>query len=360
MRILIDIGHPAHVHLFKHFAWDMQSRGHNLFFTCRDKEFEIFLLEKYDFQYKSFGKKYSSTIGKLWGMVEFGLKELFAGIKFKPDILLSHGSMYAAHAAFLLGKPHISLEDTFNFEQIRFYKPFTKHILTANYEHPLSGAKVIKYAGYHELAYLHPNRFSPDKTVLNELGVKEGERFVIIRFVSWNASHDIGHKGINYENKIKTIEEFGKYAKVFISSESKLPPELEQFRIRIAPYRMHNAMAFASLVFGESATMVSEAVIMGTPGIYLDNTGRFYTNEQEVKYGMCFNYSESLEDQQKAIEKGIEILKTEGLKEEWLAKRDKMLEDKIDVTAFLVWFIENYPTSAKVMKENPDYQYNFK
>jgi hypothetical protein len=218
---------------------------------------------------------------------------------------------------------------------------------------------VINYAGYHELAYLHPNRFSPDKTVLNELGIKESERFVIIRFVSWNASHDIGHKGISYENKIKAIKEFGKYAKVFISSESKLPTELEQYRIRITPHRMHDAMAFASLVFGESATMVSEAVIMGTPGVYLDNTGRFYTKEQEVKYGMCFNYSESLKDQQKAIEKGIEILKSENLKEEWLDKRDKMLEDKIDVTAFLVWFIENYPNSAKIMKENPDYQYKF-
>ena len=44
------------------------------------------------------------------------------------------------------------------------------------------------------------------------------------------------------------------------------------------------------------------------------------------------------------------------------------LEDKIDVTAFMpvlskvegVWFIENYPKSIKVMRENPDYQFNFK
>ena len=267
MRILIDIGHPAHVHLFKHFAWDMQSRGHNVFFTCRDKEFEIYLLEKYGFQYKSFGKKYTSTIGKLWGMVEFGLKELFVCLKFKPHILLSHGSMYAAHAAFLLGKPHISLEDTFNFEQIRFYKPFTKHILTADYEHPLIGSEVINYAGYHELSYLHPNRFTPDKLVLNELGVNEGERYVIIRFVSWNASHDIGHKGISYENKLRAIEEFSKYARVFISSESKLPTELEQYRIIIAPHRMHDAMAFASLVWGESFTMPAEASVLGIPSI---------------------------------------------------------------------------------------------
>jgi hypothetical protein len=37
-----------------------------------------------------------------------------------------------------------------------------------------------------------------------------------------------------------------------------------------------------------------------------------------------------------------------------------MLSEKIDVTAFLVWFIENYPESVTVMRQNPDYQYNFR
>ena len=360
MNIQIDIGHPAHVHIFKNFAWEMQSKGHKIFFTCREKEFEIFLLKKYGFQYKSFGKKFSSTIGKLWGMLVFDIKEFIAGIKFKPDILLSHGSIYAAHAAFLLGKPHISFEDTFNFEQIRFYKPFTKTILTADYEHPLKGEKIIKYAGYHELAYLHPNRFTPDKFVLKELGVEENEKYVIVRFVSWNASHDLGHMGISYENKLKAIEEFSKYAKVFVSAEGGLPQSLEKYRINIKPHRMHDALAFAGMIFGESATMVSEGVCLGIPGIYLDNTGRFYTKEEEEKYKMCFNYSESREDQQKAIQKGCELLKKEGAIIEWKEKRESLLNDKIDVTSFLVWFIQTYPTSARVMRENPDYQYNFR
>jgi len=360
VNIQIDIGHPAHVHIFKNFAWEMQSKGHKIFFTCREKEFEIFLLKKYGFQYKSFGKKFSSTIGKLWGMLVFDIKEFIAGIKFKPDILLSHGSIYAAHAAFLLGKPHISFEDTFNFEQIRFYKPFTKTILTADYEHPLKGEKIIKYAGYHELAYLHPNRFTPDKFVLKELGVEENEKYVIVRFVSWNASHDLGHMGISYENKLKAIEEFSKYAKVFVSAEGGLPQSLEKYRINIKPHRMHDALAFAGMIFGESATMVSEGVCLGIPGIYLDNTGRFYTKEEEEKYKMCFNYSESREDQQKAIQKGCELLKKEGAIIEWKEKRESLLNDKIDVTSFLVWFIQTYPTSARVMRENPDYQYNFR
>lgn len=241
-----------------------------------------------------------------------------------------------------------------------YYLPFTKHVLIADYDHPLKTNKLIKYSGYHELAYLHPKRFSPDKSILKELGVEEGEKYVIIRFVSWNASHDMGHRGISYDNKIKAVTEFKKYAKVFISSESHLPGTLEKYRIKIQPERMHDALAFAVFIFGESATMVSEAVSLGVPGIYLDNSGRFYTFEQEEIYGLCYTYTESLDDQMKAIEKGVELLSTPNLKERWQVKRQKMLADKIDVTSFLVWFIENYPESAKFIMENPEYQNNFK
>jgi uncharacterized protein len=350
MKILIDIGHPAHVHLFKHFAWEMQLKGHKVLYTCRDKEFEIRLLTTYGFQFVNFGKKFTSTLGKILGMLIFDFKELKVALKFKPDIFISHGSIYAAHAAWLIRKPHISMEDTYNFEQIRLYLPFTKHVLTAEYDHPLKTDKLIKYAGYHELAYLHPNRFSPDATVLQDLGIKEGEKYIIMRFVSWNASHDIGHKGISFENKLKAIKEFSKYAKVFISSEGALPKELEKHRIQIRPERMHDAIAFSSFVFGESSTMSEEAAMLGIPSIYLFNNSTFYTSHLERDYQIMFNYSESEVDQKLAIDKGVELLNSNDISEQWLQKRNKILSEKIDVTAFMVWFIENYPQSVKIMK----------
>jgi len=361
MKILIDINHPAHVHLYKNFARVMQGKGHKILFTCRDKEFEIELLKTYDFDYKSFGRKYISKIGKIWGLIEFDTKEFIEGLKFKPDIFLSHGSMYAAHAAFVLKKPHISLEDTFNFEQIRFYKPFTNAILIADYENPMKNdPKSVKYAGYHELAYLHPNRFTPDKSVLNEIGVNENEPFVLFRFVSWKATHDYGHKGISLENKLKAIIKFEKFGKVFISSESELDDELKPYKIAIQPEKIHHLTAYSSLMFGESSTMAEEAAILGIPSIFIFNNSTIYTTHLEDKYGLMFNFSESYSDQEKAIQKGIELLQTSDIKSEWQKKRQKMLSEKIDVTAFLVWFVENYPESFRIMKENTDYQYNFK
>jgi len=67
-----------------------------------------------------------------------------------------------------------------------------------------------------------------------------------------------------------------------------------------------------------------------------------------------------LKDQKLSIQKGIELLKQVNLKQDWEIRRKKMLSDKIDVTGFMIWLVENYPDSMKIMKENPDYQLQFK
>ncbi len=46
------------------------------------------------------------------------------------------------------------------------------------------------YPGYHELAYLHPRRFTPDRGVLAEAGISEGERYFVLRFNAFKAHHD--------------------------------------------------------------------------------------------------------------------------------------------------------------------------
>jgi len=371
MNILIDIGHPAHVHLFKYFAHDMAAKRHQVHFTCRNREFVLELLEQEGLPYTSFGSNFRRPLGKIWGLFLFTAKMFGVCRKFRPDILLSHSSMYAAFAAFFIRKPHISFEDTFNFEQVRLYKPFTAAILTGAYDHPLKSKKVVRYPGYHELAYLHPKRFTPDPSVLHELflqspqpqnapskpasaspsearvcegGTTEAASppFIIIRFVSWSASHDIGHKGISLENKVKAVKEFSKYARVFISSESPLPEDLQPYRFPLPPHRMHDAIAFATFIIGESFTMLSEAAVLGTPAILIHDTYCYYLREQQEKYGLVFNYTESEQDQERAIAKGLELLTTPGIKEQWQQKRARMLEEKIDVTGWLVDFVEEF------------------
>jgi hypothetical protein len=37
-----------------------------------------------------------------------------------------------------------------------------------------------------------------------------------------------------------------------------------------------------------------------------------------------------------------------------------MLNNKIDVTGFMVWFVENYPSSIEILQKNPDFFQQFK
>ena len=355
MRIIIDIGHPGHVHLFRPFAQTMIAKGHEILFTCRQKEFEIELLKAAKFNYKSFGKHYKSLIGKIWGLFYFDFLMLLSTFRFKPDIFLSHGSFYAAHIAFLFRKPHISMEDTGNQEQMRLYLPFTQVVLTSSAFHKEIGPKQIRYNSYHEIAYLHPKYFSKDELIDEKLGIPNGESFVLLRFVSWNASHDINKKGLSLLFKTKLVEELSKYSKIYISSEGNLPRHLERYRLIIKPEQLHHILSSATLYIGEGATMASESAVLGVPAIYINPINAGTIDEQE-RYGLLFHFKSEVG----VFEKALELLNNQELSAEIKVKQKEMLNRKIDLTAFLVWFVEEYPVSKKIMRETPNYQYQFK
>jgi uncharacterized protein len=360
MKVLIDINHPAHVHLFKNTAWQLQAHGHVVLFTTRNKEIAHILLKNLGFNFISFGKPYKKMLGKLWGILKYDFMLWRISQKFKPDMLISMGGIYPSHVSRLIHKPHILWTDTENatFQHLLSI-PFSDVVMNPVCFEKKFNKYQVYYKGYHELAYLHPNCFKPDRSVFHELGLKEDEHFVIIRFVAWNASHDVGHKGITLENKIAAVKEFSKYARVFITSEGKIPDELREYQMTIPVERIHHALAFCSLLYGESATMASECAVLGVPSIYIDNEGRGYTREEQYKYNLVYNFSESVEDQRLSIMKGIEILNGTIPQATFSDGQKKLLADKIDVTAFMVWFIENYPSSREIMNRNPDFQARF-
>jgi len=335
----------------------MQEKGHVFLISARNRSIIHYLLKKYNLPFIDRGKGRNGIIGKLVYMIYADFILLKIALRFKPDLFLSFASPYAAQTAWLVRKPHIVLDDTEHAKFAHlFYKIFSTVFINPSCFYKKFGKKQIFFNSYMELCYLHPNRFKPDLSVLEELGVKENERYIILRFVSWEASHDIGHSGLTLEMKHKVVKEFSKYAKVFISSEAELPEELKQYQIKITPEKMHDALAFAILYIGEGATMASECAVLGTPAIYINSLQVGYCTEQENEYQQLFNFRE----QNGVLEKAKELLQMPNLKEEYQSRRIKMLEDKIDVTAFMIWFIENYPQSFKIMKENPEYQMRFK
>jgi len=271
--------------------------------------------------------------------------------KFKPDIFVSRVSPLSGYASFLLRKPHITCTDTENVKLLdSISEPFADVILTSESYLREHGKRQIRYPGTHELAYLHPNRFVPDPSVLAQLGIKPGERYALVRFVSWNAHHDIGHGGFSNENKLLLVDQLSRILKVFVSSESKLPLELAQYQIKIDPEQMHNVLNYASLFIGEGSTMAEESSVLGTPSILVTSCPRGGVINDLERFHLMEFLSNSYADQDKAIRLAVAYAKSDDIKKQYHSSLTAMLDEFIDVSAFLAWFINKYPESKKMIR----------
>ena len=356
MKICIDIGHPAHVHYFRNFMKLMGEKGHEFFITARDKEVIQYLLDYYQIPYYDRGKGASGMVGKFWYIFQADRKLWVQARKFKPDVFLSFASPYAAHVAWLTRKPHIVLDDTESaLLNHMLYLPFSAVVLNPRSFRKKLGPKQLFFDSYMELSYLHPNYFTPDASVFQLLGLQPGARYAILRFVSWHANHDVGQRGLDYDTKLKLVKRLEQDMNVFISSEGELPPELKKYQIQLPPERLHDALAFAQIYIGEGATTASECAMLGTPAIYVNSLSAG-TLEDQHDMGLLYNFR----DASQLFPTLEKILAHSTPKEELTSKRTQLLQQKIDPTSFFDWFIENYPDSRRIMKENSGYQYRFK
>ena len=197
----------------------------------------------------------------------------------------------------------------------------------------------IRYRGYHELSYLHPNYFAADKNLAEKNGLSTSEPTFLLRLVSWQANHDIGEHGWTTELLSSLINFLKTQGKVIISAEAELPSEFESFRYQGKASEIHHVMAYSRLFIGESATMASESAVLGVPSIYAATTGRGYTNEQESKYGIVKNVSEL---NWPNLVTAIKYVLGQPPKH-WQKISKQLLQETIDVSQFTANCIEEFP-----------------
>ena len=363
MKILIDINHPGHVHLFRNFIKLMKDRGHLMRVCVKDITAAKYLLHIYDIEYIDLGSKDDSLKFKLINQLKYDwkiskiVKDEKINIGLGTSVSLPHVSLFSSMRSILLDDDDDEVEPLF----VKFAHPFADTILSPDVlDRPKSRKKLIRYSGYHELAYLHPNCFNADPSVLHENGLNTSDIFFVLRFNVFKAHHDIGAKGLSLDQKLNIIDILSKKGKVILTTEREVEKELCSYQFISSPEQIHSLLYYSTLFIGDSQTMTSEAAVLGTPAIRCNTfVGKIsYLEEEANKYALTFGFLPSEND--RLIKKINELLSMNNLKEEWKKRRKKMLDDKIDVTAFLVWFVENYPQSVKIMKENPEYQYRFR
>jgi len=336
MRILIDILHPAHVHFFRNFHAEMTGRGHQLCITARDKDRSVELLQAFGLPYQQISRQKSGA-GLAVEMAGRTARLMKIMRSFRPDVMTGIMGPSIALAGAVRRVPAVVFYDTeFAVQTNRIVYPLAHSVCTPDsYQGKVPG-RHPQYAGYHELAYLHPNRFQPDPAVLGDFGIRPGEPYSIVRFVSWQAVHDRKERGLSAKQKLHLIEVLQRRGRVLISSESPLEGHLADLAVPGRVEQIHHLIAHARLVVGESATMSSEAAVLGVPAVFIATTGRGYTDDEERRYGLVRHFTE---DQYDMALSAIEEILAEPAAT-WQKARQRLLQEKIDVTAWMIDYFE--------------------
>jgi len=332
MRLLFDVLHPAHVHFFRHLAQTALDEGGDVLFTARAKDVTMQLLQ-HD------GLPHEELTGIGGGMVGLA-KELAIRTaklarrvrRFEPDLMLGIMGPVIAPLGRVMRVPSWVFYDTetATLTNRYVYPTCNRLYLPESYRGP-APRKAIRYPGYHELAYLHPDRFTPDAGIREEAGLDPSEPFAVVRIVSWEASHDVGDTG--FSDPVAFVKWLSSRIRVVVSGERGVPEELKPYALVLPPWRIHHLLAAASLYVGEGATMAAEAAILGTPAVFVHTARLGYMLELEERYQLQWNTPRQ-DDAKRYAESILDDL--DGASKEWERKRGVMLSERIDVGAWLV------------------------
>lgn len=115
---------------------------------------------------------------------------------------------------------------------------------------------------------------------------------------------------------------------------------------------MHDIEANAKFLITEGITMASEAFLLGVPYLLISPLKCGYIDYQTEHYPKLCHHSFDQEDIMNWVLYMISTDSKNNLK-------PLINEHTIDPTSFLVWFVENYPKSMTILKQNPSYQNQF-
>jgi uncharacterized protein len=372
MRLLIEAHHPAHIHFFKHAIRAWQDRGDEVLLLGRDRDVMKQLLTAYSW----IPQEIISSTGRSnrFPMREMLLRQLAVARtirSFRPSLVLSLMGSYT-QAARLLGVPNIIFTDSeFQSFNHRIAHPFATRIYTPECFWKPLGPKQRRYRGYHELAFLHPSRFSARQSVLSRLSVNRSGsagsaaagsaaagsaaagtgtagragsahpapgQYVVLRTSAWNTLHDIGQSGLGagFDGLMQML--LPHYSVYIVPEGGQLAAQWSSYRLNVPPDEYHDVLAFAALVITEGASTASEAACLGVPSVYVNTTRRGYLEDQERRYQLVYNYT----DAELAVRKVRELIAAPPRREDLEAARARLIADHIDVTDYVVSELDRF------------------
>ena len=332
MRLLFDVLHPAHVHFFRHLAETTRDAGGEVYFTAREKDVTIELLEAFDLPYEVLTRIGGGMVGLAREMAVRTVRLTRRVRSFKPDLLMGIMGPVIAPVGRITGVPSWVYYDTETAKLTNVYAYRLAHrVYLPEAYHGAAPSSARRYPGFHELAYLHPDRFQVDPSIRREVGVGPDEPFAVVRIVSWEASHDVGDTG--FSDASAFVRRLSERIRVVVTGERGVPDDLRKFALNMPPHRIHHLLAEADLYVGEGATMGAEAAILGTPAVFVHTARLGYMQELEDRWSLLWNTSSQADAERHAHGVLDDLAATRAL---WAGRRAEMLKSRIDVGAWMV------------------------
>ena len=346
-KILFEIAHPKHFYQFepliRHF-----SEQNKVFIICRDKDVVIDLIKNSGIRYSKYGIHGKNLFTKLLFTLIILIDYTKVLFKFKPDIVISRSSPYATILSKIFRFQSIIFPDSEVVPLInKFVAPKSALIISPKHFSIEFGSHHKRVSTFFETAYLNQS-FTPDPGVLDELKVKQDDIFFILRFVGWQANHDLHNFGFSDTEKMNLVSSLENRGKVFISSEKKLPAEFQKYLINIHPSKIHHALHYANLYVGDSQSMATESALLGTPALrynsFVGENDMTNFKVLENDYKLLINFS----DFPSVIEYISQIKDFKELKSTWLERRARFIINTKDINQESIDIIEQLLNDIKL------------
>lgn len=347
VKYLVTIQHPAQAQFYRHPVTELRDRGHDVRVLVRDKDVTTDLLDAFDIPHRVLARSPNSVGGLPLMQLRYEYRLFREALRFRPHVMTSVGGLEISHVAPLVGARSVAFDDSEWTPSRRITLPSLDAVWTPRAFAADRGTHQRYYDGYHELSYLHPDRFEPDPDRLRAAGVDPDDRYFVLRFVAWNAHHDVGQAGFSPAAKRRLVGELERLGNVYVSTEADVPDEFEQYRLPVPPHLLQDLLYYADLYVGDSQTMATEAAILGTPAVrsnsFAGEGDMSNFVELEEEYGLLH----SIPDEDAAVDRALELAADSSSKTEWRRRREALLADKIDVAGHVVSVLEREGERAR-------------
>jgi len=356
MRYVILTNTPAHVHLYKFAVRRLQADGHDVKVLARDYGCTVELAEAFDLPYTIYGSCDTNKASLVTNLPSHYLNIIKETLRYDPDLIFGMGA-YAAHAGAVSRTPTVLVLDSEPTQVDHLVsKPFADAMLTPDSFRRVIGPNHYAFPGFKECAYLHPEIFEQDDDIRSALGIGS-EPFVLLRFNAFGSHHDVSKGGFTSAQRRQLIRDLADHATVFVSDEGNECP-LENLPARpfnLPPERLHDALAEASLLVADTQTMVTEAALLGTPAIRSnsfvgdDDMGNFI---ELARRGLVDNLATFSNVRSRALE----ILQQDGIQKQYQQRRQRLFEEKVNLTDVLVEVATNHEQLERVSALSRDWE----